>query len=246
MSARAITGAWRSKNVMSSSYVCPYLLGIELTQLVGPLKLFQARKAEKEPTLQLVETLNQKLMDPVPQESLRRLFTAMWPDLEAKLVTAQKAQTTEPPPQKLEEILDDFASSIRSMDQHLQRIEAALRIPQSRSAVMQTSVTLEAGAGEAAYQLARVGIRTKEQLDALVSSSELLKWIADTYVTELKRPVEDPLDATAVAFWGGLLLTRGFKAEVKQYIISQLRQSREYAAKHDKSPTVSQGTTSPP
>jgi hypothetical protein len=65
-------------------YVCPYLIGIDFSQLrEGPLAQFQAMRATKEDTRRLVFSMNQALGDRSLEQSLmEKAFEVWWPDLE--------------------------------------------------------------------------------------------------------------------------------------------------------------------
>lgn len=75
---------------LSKSRVCPYLVDLCPSQLTGPLALFQARAADKDGTLQLIDDINSilKIKNPglnLKDERLRTLFDKMWPDFESTL-----------------------------------------------------------------------------------------------------------------------------------------------------------------
>jgi hypothetical protein len=69
------------------AHLCPYLLGIEPSDIPdGPLAQFQAKRTNKEETLQLVQTINEALgSSRIPTDSLDRAFQKWWPDLEASI-----------------------------------------------------------------------------------------------------------------------------------------------------------------
>jgi hypothetical protein len=62
--------------------VCPYLIGLEPTDLHAPLALFQARRATREDTLALVTTINASLGEQaLSQPTLQETFDVWWPKL---------------------------------------------------------------------------------------------------------------------------------------------------------------------
>ena len=70
------------------------------SQLAGPLALFQARAADKDGTLQLIENINSVLKKKNPNshlkdERLRTLFEKMWPDFESILNNLSDLETAE-------------------------------------------------------------------------------------------------------------------------------------------------------
>jgi hypothetical protein len=72
--------------LVDKSRVCPYLLGLQPTDLIGPLVNFQAAKANREETLKLMQTINNIAGDkPLPSDRLKSTFERFWPDLEAEI-----------------------------------------------------------------------------------------------------------------------------------------------------------------
>lgn len=66
------------------SHVCPYLIGLETSQLPGgPLAQFQAMRATKEDTRRMVLSINQAQGGlSLEQSRIERVFERSWPDLE--------------------------------------------------------------------------------------------------------------------------------------------------------------------
>jgi len=101
-----------SKTPDAKSRVCTYLLaGLESANLKPPLSLFQATKANKTETRDLIRTINKHLdVAPLPEATLNATFEKWWPDLEEKL-KALRAPSSAPPPRRttnemVAEILD--------------------------------------------------------------------------------------------------------------------------------------------
>jgi hypothetical protein len=67
--------------------VCTYLLaGLEPGQLEYPLAMFQARIADREQTLALVQNINRYLDEnPLTEAEMKEAFEKWWPDLEKEL-----------------------------------------------------------------------------------------------------------------------------------------------------------------
>lgn len=71
---------------LENTLVCPYLIGLDATDLKGPLAQFQAAKADKDGTLNLIRSINMGLGNPIlPDDRLRRIFERWWPDLDSVL-----------------------------------------------------------------------------------------------------------------------------------------------------------------
>jgi hypothetical protein len=80
--------------------------------------------------------------------------------------------------------------------------------------------------------LLKNGVVTRKQLFELVSSAPILNTLRRLYIDLLLRPLDKPLDAMAVAIWGGILYSYGLRDDIIQEISWQLRQSPEYREKH--------------
>lgn len=72
--------------VADNRVICPYLFGFEPSDLTGPLVQFQALRANKEDTQQLVSMLNRALGDEgLPNDAVNRAFDVWWPALKTRL-----------------------------------------------------------------------------------------------------------------------------------------------------------------
>lgn len=95
---------------LENTYVCPLLIGLEPSDLKGPLAQFQATKATKNDVVKLLKTLNVALAENRLQDShIEEAFEVWWPKLEQQLtgLPSEKtnAQTHRPDRELLEEIL---------------------------------------------------------------------------------------------------------------------------------------------
>jgi hypothetical protein len=95
---------------LDNTFVCPYLVGVQPSDVKGPLTQFQAKRANEEDTKRLLETLNSALGEnAVKADQLAEAFSMCWPKLKTQLDAVQKA---EPPAEKrserdmLEELLE--------------------------------------------------------------------------------------------------------------------------------------------
>jgi hypothetical protein len=71
---------------LDKTYVCPYLFGLEPTDVTGPLKHFQATRAQRDDTRSLIKTINKALgNNALPENTLDKLFNKWWPDLDKDL-----------------------------------------------------------------------------------------------------------------------------------------------------------------
>ena len=75
-----------ANSLKERNYVCPYLLGVEPTDIQGPLSHFQAKKADKESTKQLLYLINDLSASPIDKPRIDLIFEQFWGRLESKLI----------------------------------------------------------------------------------------------------------------------------------------------------------------
>lgn len=104
-----------SKSI-ESSRVVPYLYGLPLAQLEGPLAQFQAALANKSSTLEVVQSINSALegnsLDPA---RLLRAFDNWWSDLETALDNIPEATVEAPPTRTDRDILEEILHISRQL-----------------------------------------------------------------------------------------------------------------------------------
>jgi len=64
--------------------ICPYLLNVDPSDIKGPLSNFQAKRATKENTWEILDEIN-KLSNGAEQKIIKENFERYWPDLEREL-----------------------------------------------------------------------------------------------------------------------------------------------------------------
>jgi hypothetical protein len=123
-----------SKALQTGS-VCPYLLDVEFRDITGPLAQFQAKKAERGQTLELLEAINVKSQTPVDSQRLRELFDVLWPKLEERLSSIPTLESSQPAQRSSTNVLEDLVQVVRTFDSRLSLFEQVvtekLRSPNS-------------------------------------------------------------------------------------------------------------------
>jgi len=72
---------------INQTFVCPYLVNLEPTDVKGPLAQFQASKSDRNDTRKLIKTINSAQGEDALAENLvNAAFEKWWPDLEQKLI----------------------------------------------------------------------------------------------------------------------------------------------------------------
>lgn len=116
-----------SKKLDDKTRLCPYLLGLEPTDIEGPLVQFQAIKAERTDTKKLVQTINRTLdSKSLPDERINRAFDLHWPHLEERLkeILASAPESVEPK-RRDEDKLDEILKIVREQS----RLLSGLQLP---------------------------------------------------------------------------------------------------------------------
>ena len=108
--------------VVDKAYVCPYLWGLEPSDLDGPLVQFQATVVTKEDTRRLVGTINAALEDKALSEaSLNKAFELWWPDFWGKVqglsIVKMAPRIERSEREVLEEILELVRQLVRQGDE---------------------------------------------------------------------------------------------------------------------------------
>jgi hypothetical protein len=78
---------------LANTFVCPYLVGVEPSDIKGPLTQFQAKRANEEDTRNLIDMLNLALAEnAIKADRLSEAFIVWWPKLKAKLDAIEKEE----------------------------------------------------------------------------------------------------------------------------------------------------------
>lgn len=111
--------------------VIPYLLGIEKSELTGPLAQFQCAGTDRDDTWRLMIRLNEELGDrALSQESLAETLGVWWPKIENALKAVPQSET-KPARRSEREMIEEVLEIVRSInyqahDDAIKAMEAAL------------------------------------------------------------------------------------------------------------------------
>ncbi len=102
---------------LNEAFVCPYLVGLEPEAIpAGPLTQFQAKRAVKGGTLDLVNTLNRALGDQaLPDETLQTIFEKFWSDLETALRALPGGASPPTQPREVGEMVAEILGVVRGL-----------------------------------------------------------------------------------------------------------------------------------
>ena len=79
-----------------AGHVCTYLIGLTSNDVEEPLSQFQHTRADKEDTLQLLQTINSLLDIPLEVDRLERAFDQKWPELEQVIENLPSTESDQP------------------------------------------------------------------------------------------------------------------------------------------------------
>jgi hypothetical protein len=99
---------------LDKTFVCPYLLNLQPTDVQGPLSQFQAITTEKEETRRLLHTINKALGEHALQTSqVNASFEKWWSDLDSQLEAISAMQLPTPPKRSDRELLEEVLDTVR-------------------------------------------------------------------------------------------------------------------------------------
>jgi hypothetical protein len=107
---------------LQGSRVIPLLLDLEFRDITGPLAQFQAKKVDRPGLFEVIQSLNQLAPHPVPEDRVKQLFDALWPELENKVSSVPKASAPAKHARPQPEILEELVASVRSLDSKFREI----------------------------------------------------------------------------------------------------------------------------
>jgi hypothetical protein len=100
---------------LQNTYVCPFLVGLDPSDVKQPLAQFQATRAVKGEVLKLIRTLNKALGDSaLEDEHIKEAFEVWWPRLEAQLAKLPKDDATKDTHRPDRELLEEILSLVRN------------------------------------------------------------------------------------------------------------------------------------
>ena len=111
---------------LQNTFVCPYLFGVEPTDIKGPLVQFQTTNATKDDTGRLVHTINRSLGEyELAQNRVETAFQQWWPLLEEKLKAINRIDPKkELEPRRTErELIEETLELVRSLERARQMDE---------------------------------------------------------------------------------------------------------------------------
>jgi|SRR5262245_32738596 len=105
---------------ISDTFVCPYLIDLEPTEIrQGPLTQFQSKRANEKETWELIQAINKALKDDaLSDDNLKRAFDKWFPDLKQKLDGLPKEQHGKKQDISMEEMVEEILGTVRGITRH--------------------------------------------------------------------------------------------------------------------------------
>src|SRR5260221_1650830 len=102
---------------LEQTYVCPFLIGLEPSDVKGPLAQFQATKSTKSEVLKLIKTLNSALGDSaLGTEHIEKAFEVWWPKLDTQLQNLPSEEAKSHPQRSERDLLEEILGLVRNQD----------------------------------------------------------------------------------------------------------------------------------
>lgn len=107
---------------LQTTYVCPFLFGVEPGEIKGPLVQFQVTKAEREDTRKLIHTINRALgSGSRTDRKVDETFEVWWPKLEEQLAKLRKLKDSQKPERRKSDLaIEEIRSQRRAHHYHLE------------------------------------------------------------------------------------------------------------------------------
>lgn len=134
---------------MLNSRVMVVALNINYSDIVGPLKTFQATKFEEDDVLRLLQSINNSQDKPLDETKLKRSFNAFWPQFNEKIVSIiQNAPQREmnkktAASENVSEIIDEILQLVRNQNSIINDPEKLLPVKYLSYAFSKTNTIME-------------------------------------------------------------------------------------------------------
>jgi hypothetical protein len=208
---------------LEMSWVCPVLLGIEPSEVKGPLAQFQATRATKTDIRALLGTINKRLEAPLSDGQIDKLHDLLWPDLEARLAGLARAIPKAASPHRTQnDLLMEVLERVRALERKLDEqppSEVTLTPYLSRSIAFPKNVRrYEAPAPDSEALLAKFSARAALAEKTISEIERMLLSLPDgpsSKRSELGRQLDEERSRLTT-----------FNSEVKRYAAKLERASR--------------------
>jgi hypothetical protein len=164
---------------LETSKVIPLLLDLELRDLSGPLAQFQAKKLTRAGIGEMISSLQNSAEEPIPEDRVRQLLDALWPELEKALeqIPHKAANEQQERPSQIE-VLEGLVAAVRGMDARMRQLDVLLMAQRQGVEVAPRLAEIESLQGLVERLAARgaVSIREVDELTARGATENFYAW----------------------------------------------------------------------
>ena len=111
-----------SKSMLDGK-VIPLLLGLELSDLSGPLSQFQAQKVSEAGFMEVVKAINKVAEKPASQQIVDQLVPSLWPKLNETLKKIPDKAPTEKHKRQTHEVLEELVTGVRGLSARMRDVD---------------------------------------------------------------------------------------------------------------------------
>ncbi len=133
LTANNLTAPWilfeagALSKTIEQTYVCTYLIGIDPADVESPLSQFQATRANKDDTRELIKTINKAQGEKaLSEEMIDNAFEKWWPDLEKSLVQLENSDRPIEVKREQRELVEEILELTRSQSRILEELRASV------------------------------------------------------------------------------------------------------------------------
>lgn len=126
-----------AKSLGSEARVVPVLLGVDPSQIAGPLAEFQAKNLDSRGMYDVVRSIQSAADEPHDQAIVDALFENLWPPLQETINEIPESVIEDTGRRSVEEILDDLVLTVRSLGHQIDRISTQFSGGRTDSAELQ-------------------------------------------------------------------------------------------------------------
>jgi hypothetical protein len=122
---------------IKDTFVCPLLIGLEPSEVKGPLAQFQLTRVVKGDVLKLIKTLNAGLGEEgLPDGHINEVFEVWWPKLDSQLRELPSEESSAVPARNERDLLEEILGFVRNQS----RNSAAVLLEEDKKTVFQARV----------------------------------------------------------------------------------------------------------
>lgn len=111
---------------LQGAKVIPLLLGLEFSDISGPLAQFQAKKLGKPGLSEIVQSINQSAQAPEPEDRVKDRFAGLWTDIEKRIEAIPEHAPGAKRARPQQEVLEELVATVRGFEGRFARLDEGL------------------------------------------------------------------------------------------------------------------------